>query len=715
MSSKKSNGKIIPLPLSAEKYIKTKARELPIFQCIINEDWKESRIASIHISRKQPSGKIVLASYLIDLKCLGLKDTFYNFNLESDELDKMLDKFNQSLVMINCPYVLAHNIIYGAIAFAEDIGLIPHKDWLVTQYALEDDTEDIELIDIEFGGPDGKPFLVITPHFSYVDAIARLDRKLGKGNYEIINDPIIPEKFNDDIENLVYDDEDYGDDDDFFGIEDSSKNRLVNYASLLIDKIYEIHCRYKHVTDPLSDISSINLSDYNLIEDEDFELGKFVTENEIKNLEVVYRLSESKPEKSLKKLVELVKNNPDNITYRNHLFIIYKATELDENADQLLIETYEKFPTHLFTRTNYAHFLLNKNRIDEFPAVFNGGVYDLNALYPEKKSFCYSEFCGFYNVIARFFAVCGQIKNAEFLTDMLYDLPETYEDDNIESTINLISNKKNIAIFGDMLKDSEDKILVKNPVFLNEVFINLYFWDTTIEKSVLTAILALPFDEFMADIYEGLHYSYLDYINKVKISDDAVASEFIMHAYFLMGEINRPEILEELLFILSSDYDLLFTFFGDSIFDKGWMPVYRHGKEHLDRLLEFCTNPEFGEGKSIVTYAMLQIAIQDPAYYEEVKKCFISIADYYIKNPYEADDQLDFISDFVGVMAKLGDTDFLPVIKTLYEKDFVDESYSGTYMEISAKIRSKSSLKLLEKLQSIFEIYDEINTEWSTS
>ena len=46
---------------------------------------------------------------------------------------------------------MVHNWIYGAIAWANEAGISPHKSFSVTQYMLEEDTEDIPLIEYEFG------------------------------------------------------------------------------------------------------------------------------------------------------------------------------------------------------------------------------------------------------------------------------------------------------------------------------------------------------------------------------------------------------------------------------------------------------------------------------------------------------------------------------------------------------------------------------------
>ena len=74
-SKKKSGGSVIPL--SGEAYIKSgKARNLNLFQCWINDDWKETGLAHIIVSREHVNFNITAGIYLADLLCAGVKDTF---------------------------------------------------------------------------------------------------------------------------------------------------------------------------------------------------------------------------------------------------------------------------------------------------------------------------------------------------------------------------------------------------------------------------------------------------------------------------------------------------------------------------------------------------------------------------------------------------------------------------------------------------------------
>jgi len=141
-----------------ENYIRTRARNLPVESCYLNIDWKESGLASIIVARKHTNGNFTIGIYLVDLFALGTKDTYFRFNIPPQDLDELIERMGDGH-LIKADYALVHNIIYGANAYAEDNGFTVCKEFSLTRFILEEDTEDIELIEIEFG-KHGKPLLI---------------------------------------------------------------------------------------------------------------------------------------------------------------------------------------------------------------------------------------------------------------------------------------------------------------------------------------------------------------------------------------------------------------------------------------------------------------------------------------------------------------------------------------------------------------------------
>ena len=219
MSNKKKNKKKVPAKqqqaVSPKNYMLTgRARKLPIAECWISPDWKDAGMCSIVVARKHATGNMTLGVYLVDTFCLGLKNTNAIFSKPDYEYEDLVEKiFDPHGGKELIDYVLAHNIIYGAIAYAEDLGFKPEKDWKLSQMILEDDTEDIELIELEFGR-DGKPYFISGPYDNVNAIVAKLNKSVGVGNYDYLMQIGGNDFYDYDYDDDDDDDEDYDDDDD---------------------------------------------------------------------------------------------------------------------------------------------------------------------------------------------------------------------------------------------------------------------------------------------------------------------------------------------------------------------------------------------------------------------------------------------------------------------------------------------------------------------
>jgi hypothetical protein len=168
--------------LSPKKYIETQARKLPIYKCLVNEDWEGSRMADVVVMRQHINGNITLGLYLVDLLCLGIKDTYYKFNIPQSEAEEQFgDKMDH---YIELDYELAHNIVYAGHDFAMEFEIPPHKDFSLTKNILEEDNDSVPLIEIPVGDKrDGKPHLVINPYGQGKWALEKLIKNAGEDNY----------------------------------------------------------------------------------------------------------------------------------------------------------------------------------------------------------------------------------------------------------------------------------------------------------------------------------------------------------------------------------------------------------------------------------------------------------------------------------------------------------------------------------------------------
>jgi len=188
--AKRKKGKVIQM-LSPENYIKQNARKLPIHECWVNSGWKNGGLASVIVSRKHTNGNFTFGLFLVDLKCLGVKDAQYFFNASPTEYKDIVDESRNNFEIEQVSYTLGHNIIFAGLEFADDYGFKPHKDFSVAQYILEEDTDDIELLEIECGY-NGKPMYVRGPHDTDAEVnriLMQLEKTAGLGNFDFVDDP----------------------------------------------------------------------------------------------------------------------------------------------------------------------------------------------------------------------------------------------------------------------------------------------------------------------------------------------------------------------------------------------------------------------------------------------------------------------------------------------------------------------------------------------
>ena len=138
-------------------------------------------MANVVVMRRHVTGNVTGGFYLIDLMCLGVKDTRYYFNIPETEANEMFDIPENKLTEID--YQLAHNIIYAGHDFAMEFDIPPHKDFALTKMILEEDNDEVPLVDIPTGDYDGKPHLVINPLGEGTWALQKLKENAGEGNY----------------------------------------------------------------------------------------------------------------------------------------------------------------------------------------------------------------------------------------------------------------------------------------------------------------------------------------------------------------------------------------------------------------------------------------------------------------------------------------------------------------------------------------------------
>ena len=211
--------------LSPEKFIRERGRSIPVEVCYLDrKSLKECGEGHAVIVRQHKGGKRTIGVFLIDAWCRGVRDTFYVARMEEDEYRDFMDRMlgNPALHLEEVPYEELHNWVFGALEYAAEAGIGPHKDFAVAKYLLEDDEDErIPIIEYEFG-LGGQHHLVCGSEAELARYMPLLEKNLGEGNYTyMVNVFGGPGAYGDD------DDEDWEDDDAPIGLSGEPSSQLT--------------------------------------------------------------------------------------------------------------------------------------------------------------------------------------------------------------------------------------------------------------------------------------------------------------------------------------------------------------------------------------------------------------------------------------------------------------------------------------------------------
>jgi hypothetical protein len=126
-------------------------------ECYANPpDWKEEGIASILVTAKTPGGRCALASFLVDLWCVGLKDAWGRSETSADHLQDVRDGARgRGAVRMSAEE--AKRLVAGAVRFSRENGfrLPDHWQKWVSVFGEMGPLESLDMSDFGIGHEGG--------------------------------------------------------------------------------------------------------------------------------------------------------------------------------------------------------------------------------------------------------------------------------------------------------------------------------------------------------------------------------------------------------------------------------------------------------------------------------------------------------------------------------------------------------------------------------
>lgn len=159
----------------------------PIYRCWRAETLFNSGIGQVLLAREMPDGFLAVASFLVDVYCLGVKDAFAMMMSKFEFREKFAEnKLPHPIIEIEPAE--ARKLVEDAVEYARKIGFSPHPDYHKAKMLFGDIDPAECHEEFEFG-QNGKPYFVAGPYDNQARCqriLATLHRTCGSGNYHFL-------------------------------------------------------------------------------------------------------------------------------------------------------------------------------------------------------------------------------------------------------------------------------------------------------------------------------------------------------------------------------------------------------------------------------------------------------------------------------------------------------------------------------------------------
>jgi hypothetical protein len=146
-------------------------------------DLGPSGLVTVLVAVERGGTKVSACGYLVDVYCLGVKNALGPRSLDRRKLPEFVHQYFDSYPEppVPAPLDLARHLVFGAVAYARDLGFEPHPDFAAAAPYLEPWTGPSA---ITFG-LNGKPSYVSGPYDDVASVMRTLGRSAGQGNFDV--------------------------------------------------------------------------------------------------------------------------------------------------------------------------------------------------------------------------------------------------------------------------------------------------------------------------------------------------------------------------------------------------------------------------------------------------------------------------------------------------------------------------------------------------
>ena len=240
------------------------------------------------------------------------------------------------------------------------------------------------------------------------------------------------------------------------------------------------------------------------------------------------------------------------------------------------------------------------------------------------------------------------------------------------------------------------------PTLNHEITKKLIFEDL-LSSEDLETILSLDHPTLVQDLENIIHF-YLDNEEEVIINEDIYSDNAIVYALFILKEVKAENQLDLVVKVLESEKDSIDIWFNDFFSEYYWSLIVFYGENNLEELKESLKKikSEIFSNEQIAL-AILQIFFRNEEKHEIISAYWTELLEFY-NNLSEDEIEPTYLAFFVSYVHRPNDYQ-MSLIKSLYEKDFIDESINGSFEELFQIEEGYRELVTIFDIQSDLERY----------
>lgn len=467
---------------------------------------------------------------------------------------------------------------------------------------------------------------------------------------------------------------------------------------------------------------------YNITTDSNFlDKQNAITPELSRKLERFHKLALEGKKSSVQKILDAIEQYPDNPQLKNYLSVLYghigDTKRLYETNHWILAE----HPNYLFGKLNLANVYYLNKEYHKMPEVL-GEAMELKALYPNRDTFHLNEVISFFKCAILYFTAIGDIDQAEVRYEIMQELaPEASDTEVALNQLYAARMEVNMKRFEEEEKNrisvetkmQEINDISKAPKFKHEETEWLYCNGLYISEDKLNTILSLPKETLIADLELVLQ----DSIDRYGYFSDLVEKEdwdeermnFVVHAIYLLGELESAQSLKNFLKVLSQSDEYFDLYLGDFLSSMIWEPLYKLASNNLEACKQFMFEPGINTfAKTNFPNMVEQLALHQPDRRNEVIQWFKNVIDFFLTSKLE-DNVID--SDLIGFLIcniiDIEGVELLPEIEALFEKRIVSQGICGDWEEVKEAFEQPDTYDKKKEIVSITECYKQITATWA--